>query len=200
MSEASRAVDVFRAEHAQVFAALWRRLGEFDLVDAALADAYLAASASWPATGVPQNPMSWMSTVAMSATTSVLSKRGGDVPDPATPVEDVRTMLFACCHPALTPDERVVCLVRAAVGLMPHEIASLLGVPEATVASRLNAAKRALRQPGAGFVAIPDAQRPDREQLVRDTAAAASAAGKAKSPEAASVRTILDTRLAQAFA
>lgn len=197
MSETSRAVDVFRAEHAQVFAALWRRLGEFDLVDAALADAYLAAHASWPATGVPQNPMSWMSTVAMSATTSVLSKRGGDAPELGTPVEDVRTMLFACCHPALTPDERVVCLVRAAVGLMPHELASLLAIPEQTVTARLNAAKRTLRQPGAGFASVPDAQRAAREQLVRDTAAAAA---RGKSPEAAAVRSVLDTRIAQAFA
>jgi predicted RNA polymerase sigma factor len=196
MSEGSRTVDVFRAEHAQVFAALWRRLGEFDLVDAALADAYLAAQAAWPATGVPQNPMSWMSTVAMSATTSVLAKRGGDVIDPGSPADDVRALLFGCCHPALQPDERVVCLVRAAVGMVPHEIAALLGIPEQQVNARLNAAKRTLRQPGNGFAVVPDAQRAEREALVR---AAAAELARAKGSERDSVRAVLDTRIAQAF-
>jgi predicted RNA polymerase sigma factor len=196
MSDPSRTIQVFRAEHAQVFAALWRRLGEFDLVDAALADAYLAATAAWPATGVPQNPMSWMSTVAMSATTSVLARRGGDVPDPGSPTDDIRALLFACCHPKLLPDERVVCLLRAAVGMVPHEIAALLAVPEATVSSRLNAAKRTLRQPGAGFALVPAADRPAREQLVRDAVAVVT---RARGAEAAAVSSVLDARVAQAL-
>lgn len=196
MSDASRAIQVFRAEHAQVFAALWRRLGEFDLVDAALADAYLAATASWPATGVPQNPMSWMSTVAMSATTSVLAKRGPELLDPGSPTDDVRALLYGCAHPRLTPDERVVCTVRAAVGLVPHEIAALLGLPEATVNARLTSAKRTLRQPGAGLGPVAPAERPAREALVRDTFASIAAA---RGSEAAAVTSVLATRIAQAF-
>jgi predicted RNA polymerase sigma factor len=197
MSEASRTVDVFRAEHAQVFAALWRRLGEFDLVDAALADAYLAAQAAWPATGVPQNPVSWMSTVAMSATTSVLAKRSSEAPDPGSPTDDVRWLLFGCCHPALQPDERVVCLLRAAVGMVPHEIAALLGIPEGTVNTRMNAAKRTLRQPGNGFAVVPAADRAAREALVRE---AADQIARARGREAAAAKNVLDARIAQAFA
>lgn len=196
MSDADKAMQVFRTEHAQVFAALWRRLGEFDLVDAALSDAYLAALAAWPATGVPQNPVSWMSTVAMSATTSVLAKRGADIPEPGTPAEDVRALLFACCHPRLTMDERVVVLVRAAAGLVPHEIAALLAIPEAQVNARLNAAKRTLRQPGAGFANVPDAERAERETLVKDAAAEVA---RARGADANAVSAVIAARIAQAF-
>jgi predicted RNA polymerase sigma factor len=196
MSDADQAMQVFRTEHAQVFATLWRRLGEFDLVDAALSDAYLAALAAWPATGVPQNPVTWMSTVAMSATTSVLARRGGDIPEPGTPAEDVRALLFACCHPKLTPDERVVVLVRAAAGLVPHELAALLAIPEQQVNARLTAAKRTLRQPGAGFATVPDAERAPRETLVRDTAAVVA---RARGPEASVVNAVLAARIAQAL-
>ena len=90
------ALRVFRGEHAPVFAALWRRLGEFDLVEAAMADAYLAAMASWEASGVPQNPASWIATVAMSATTSVLARRGQDPEPPGSPAEDLQAMLATC--------------------------------------------------------------------------------------------------------
>lgn len=196
MSDASRAIQVFRAEHAQVFAALWRRLGEFDLVDAALADAYLAATASWPATGVPQNPMSWMSTVAMSATTSVLAKRGPELVDPGSPADDIRALLYGCAHPRLTAEERVVCTVRAAVGLVQHEIAALLGLPEATVNARLTSAKRTMRQPGAGLGPVAPEERAAREALVRDTFASIAAA---KGSEAAAVTSVLATRIGQAF-
>ncbi len=199
MADASRsAVQVFRTEHAQVFAGLWRRLGEFDLVDAALSDAYLAAQAAWPATGVPQNPQSWMATVAMSATTSVLAKRGADLADPGTPADDVRALLFGLCHPGLTADERVVCLVRAAVGLVPHEIAVLLGVPEATVTARLTSAKKTLRRPGSGLGPVEAADRSAREALVHTTIAELKR--HAKGDDAGMVSSILAARVNQAFA
>jgi predicted RNA polymerase sigma factor len=199
MVDVSRsAVQVFRTEHAQVFAGLWRRLGEFDLVDAAMTDAYLAAQASWPATGVPQNPSSWMATVAMSATTSVLAKRGADLGDPASPADDVRALLFGCCHPRLALEERVVCVARAVGGLVPHEIAAVLGVPEATVNARLNSAKKTMRQPGAGWGAVPAEDRTARESLVHVTIAEIKRA--ATGDDAASLSEVLTQRVAQAFA
>jgi predicted RNA polymerase sigma factor len=198
MADAARsAVQVFRTEHAHVFAGLWRRLGEFDLVDAAMADAYLAAQAAWPATGVPQNPASWMATVAMSATTSVLAKRGVDVSEPASPDDDVRGLLFGVCHPRLTAEERVVCLARAVVGLVPHEIAAMLGVPEATVTARLTAAKKTMRQPGNGFAPVADADRSAREALVHATIAELKRG--ARGDDAASASAVLATRVNQAF-
>lgn len=198
MADAARsAVQVFRTEHAQVFAGLWRRLGEFDLVDAAMADAYLAAQAAWMQTGVPQNPQSWMATVAMSATTSVLAKRGSDLAEPGTPADDVRALLFAVCHPKLQPEERVVCLARAVVGLVPHEIAAMLGVPEATVNARLTAAKRTMRQPGNGFANIPEADRSPRETLVHATIAELKR--QAKGDDASVASAVLAARVSQAF-
>jgi predicted RNA polymerase sigma factor len=199
MADAARAaVQVFRTEHAQVFGGLWRRLGEFDLVDAAMADAYLAAQAAWPATGVPQNPVSWMATVAMSATTSVLAKRGADLGDPASPADDVRALLFGVCHPNLAPEERVVCLARAAVGLVPHEIAALLGLPESTVNARLTSAKKTMRQPGNGLGPVADADRAARETLVHTTIAELKRA--AKGDDAQNVSAVLAARVNQAFA
>lgn len=192
----AHAIGVFRAEHAQVFASLWRRLGEFDLVDAALTDAYLAATAAWPAAGVPQNPATWIATVAMSATTSVLSRRSTEASDQGSPADDVRALLFGCCHPRLKAEEQVVCLARAVAGLIPSEIAALLGVPEATVTSRLNAAKSTLRKPGVGMTA------PEPDQWAARVAgvhAAAAALRAAPGAEAAKVSALVGERIAQSF-
>lgn len=161
------AVRRFRQEHAQVFAMLWRRLGEYDLVDAALADAYLAATASWPAS-MPHNPATWMATVALSATTGVVSRKSLDAAEPVHPHDDLRAMLWTCCHPTLSADERAVCLGRAAAGLMPTELAALLDVPVATVNGRLDAAKKALRQ-SIARAAVTEDERDDRTALVAAT-------------------------------
>ena len=149
-SPADQALRTFRAEHAPVFAALWRRFGEFDLVDSALADAYQAAMAAWPAAGVPQNPASWMATVAMSATTNVMSRRtaGAPSPGPSTPTDDLQALILGCCHPDLTLEQGVVCLARAVAGLMPFELSDLLELPEPMVTSRLDAAKTIMRRGG----------------------------------------------------
>ncbi len=198
MADASRsAVLVFRAEHAQVFAGLWRRLGEFDLVDAAMADAYLAAQASWPATGVPQNPSTWMATVAMSATTSVLAKRGADLGEPASPADDVRALLFGCCHPRLALEERVACLARAVVGLVSHEIAAMLELSEAVVTARLTSAKRTFRLPGNGLAPVAVEDRTARETLVHT--AIAELKRSARGHDAAAASGVLAARVSQAF-
>ncbi len=191
-------VGVFRAEHAQVFAALWRRLGEFDLVEAAMADAYLAAMAAWGSGGVPQNPTSWIATVAMSATTSVLSRRDTPVADAGSPSDDLRAVFATCCQPALAPDERVVCVARAVVGMMPGEIAALLGVSDPVIHTRLTQAKRVLRQAGRGLAPIPDepAAHAERIELIR---AAAAVFATAPGREAVEISALVDARLVTAL-
>ena len=183
----------FREEHAQVFAMLWRRLGEYDLVDASLADAYLAATASWP-DGIPHNPSTWMATVALSATTGVSSRRS-DV-EPASPKDDLRALLWSCCHPALSVDQRVVCLARAAAGLVPAELAALLGVAERDIHARLTWAKQLLRTSAAGASVTAD-DRADRTAVVAATIATIRAAPGAEADEVAG---LLADRAAKAFA
>ena len=193
------ALRVFRTEHAHVFAALWRRLGEFDLVEAAMADAYLAAMAAWGSAGVPQNPTSWMATVAMSATTSVLSRRGGEPTEPGSPTDELRALFATCCQPALGPGERTVAVARAVVGLMPSEIAALLGVPDPQVNQALTQIKKVLRQPGHGLAALPTDAAP-RAERVQAAEAAVAALAAAPGSDAAEVAAIARARLDAALA
>ncbi len=191
------ALSTFRAEHAPVFAALWRRLGEFDIADAALADAYQAAMAAWPAAGVPQNPASWMATVAMSATTNVTSRRGATAPaGPSTPQGDLQALILGCCHPALTLEQGVACMVRAVAGLMPFELSELLGCAEAVVVARLDGAKAVMRRSGFRADTGTEDERAERVAraheivgLIRDLTGGDSAA----------VADLLDARIASAF-
>ena len=184
----------FREEHAGVFATLWRRLGEFDLVDVSLADAYLAATAAWPDDGIPSNPATWMATVALSATTGVVSRRTD--PETATPEGDLRALIASCCAPGLTPEQRVVLVVRAVAGLMPAEIAVLLALPEAEVKRRLDGAKTGLRKLG-GRAPIPEGAEAERQALATEAVAAVRAAPGA---DAAEIAALLDQRVARAFA
>ncbi|HVV83835.1 MAG TPA: hypothetical protein VHE35_12255 [Kofleriaceae bacterium] len=197
-SPADQALATFRAEHAPVFAALWRRFGEFDLVDAALADAYQAAMAAWPAAGVPQNPASWMATVAMSATTNVMARRTAGAPSPAaaSPADDLQALILGCCHPDLSLEQGVVCLVRAVAGLMPFELGDLLAVPEAIVSGRLDAAKAIMRRRGFRADTGGDGERATRVGRARQIAALVRAL---PAPEAAAIAALLDARIAAAF-
>ena len=198
-SPADHALRTFRAEHAPVFAALWRRFGEFDLVDAALADAYQAAMAAWPAAGVPQNPASWMATVAMSATTNVMSRRRAGRPSsgPSTPIDDLQALFLGCGHPELTFEQSLVCSLRAVAGLMPFELADLLGMPEAVVTSHLDAAKTLMRRGGfradVGDLADQAARVARARALVVQVRALPAA-------DAAAIADLVDERLTAAFA
>lgn len=192
MVDEAAALRRFREEHAGVFATLWRRMGEFDLVDVSLADAYLAAIAAWP-DGIPANPATWMATVAMSATTGVVSRR--PEAEPATPEDDLRGLLWACAHPGLTDEQRALLTVRAVAGLMPAEIAALLRAPEAEIKKRLDGAKTGLRKLG-GRAPVAAGAEAERTALVRATVAAIKAAPGA---EAAAVGALLDERVARAF-
>ena len=197
-SLADQALRTFRAEHAPVFAALWRRFGEFDLVDAALADAYQAAMAAWPAAGVPQNPASWMATVAMSATTNVMSRRvaGAPSPGPSTPADDLQALILGCCHPDLTLEQGVVCLGRAVAGLMPFELSDLLAMPEATVTGRLDGAKTIMRRSGFRADLGDDDERATRRARAHAIVAQIRAL---PAPDAGPVADLIDARIAAAF-
>lgn len=189
---ADEALGRFRAEHAGVFAMLWRRLGEFELVDVALADAYLAATAAWQ-DGIPHNPATWMATVALSVTTGVISRR--PEVEPASPEDDLRSLLWSCAHAGLTDDQRRLLLARAAAGLMPYELAELLAVPEAEIRRRLDGARLGLRKSGGRAVGRPD----DAEARIARVAADIAALAAAPGPEAAAVAALLADHHRRAF-
>ncbi|SFT36337.1 RNA polymerase sigma factor, sigma-70 family [Actinopolyspora lacussalsi subsp. righensis] len=152
----------------QVLGALLRRYHEFDTCEDALQEAMLAATVQWPREGVPDNPHGWLATVASRRVvdqirseqarrdreTSSASReppdamlaRGAD--ERVHDNDDTLTLLFMCCHPALTPASQVALTLRAVGGLTTTEIANAFLVPEATMGPRISRAKQRIRAAG----------------------------------------------------
>jgi RNA polymerase sigma-70 factor (ECF subfamily) len=133
---------LYRAESRRVLATLIRLLGDFDLAEEALHDAFTAALDQWPKEGVPNNPRAWLvSTGRFKAIDAMRRRARVDVSlatlaqrldsttsDPAEwhdeGVEDDRLrLIFTCCHPALSPDAQVAMTLREVCGLTTEEIA-----------------------------------------------------------------------------
>ena len=173
----SRLEDLLREAAPQVLGAVVRRYGDFDTCEDAVQEALLAAAQQWPAEGVPENPKSWLITVAARRRIELLRsetarRRREDAvvheppPAAATNVDDSLPLLFLCCHPALTPSSQVALTLRAVGGLSTAEIARALLVPEATVGQRISRAKQKIRDSGARFTMPPEAERAERLNAV----------------------------------
>jgi RNA polymerase sigma factor (sigma-70 family) len=164
--------DLLRELAPQVLGALVRRYRDFDACEDALQEALLAAATSWPAEGVPERPRGWLVTVASrrfvdqvraerarrDREASVANREPSDAsvesaPDEQLPGDrdDTLTLLFMCCHPALTPASQVALTLRAVGGLTTAEVARAFLVPEATMAPRISRAKQRIRAAGATF-------------------------------------------------
>jgi RNA polymerase sigma factor (sigma-70 family) len=163
--------DLLREQAPQVLGALVRRYGDFDACEDAVQEALLAASLQWPADGVPDNPRSWLITVASRRRIEVLRSEAARArreetvaswtpPEPASAEDDSLTLLMLCCHPALTPQSQVALTLRAVGGLTTGEIARAFLVPEATIGQRISRAKAKLQ--GARFAMPPAAEQPER--------------------------------------
>jgi RNA polymerase sigma factor (sigma-70 family) len=171
----------------QVLGFLARRYGQFDLCEDAVQEALLAAATQWPTDGVPANPRGWLITVATRRLTdqfrseSARRKREDSVAAMAGPEElvapgadqdqpaegdDTLTLLFLCCHPAVTPASQVALTLRAVGGLSTAEIARAFMVPEATMAPRISRAKKSIKAAGSRFVLPPEEERADRLRVV----------------------------------
>jgi RNA polymerase sigma factor (sigma-70 family) len=152
--------DLLRTAAPQVLAAIVRRYGDFDTSEDAVQEALLAAAQQWPVDGVPDNPKSWLITVASRRRIELLrsdAARRKREARPAEPAPEVRgddelTLLLLCCHPALSPVSQVALTLRAVGGLTTAEIARALLVPEPTVGQRISRAKQRIRQSGARFI------------------------------------------------
>ena len=165
VADIHRTVDgVYRAESRRVLATLIRLLGDFDIAEEALHDAFIAAVEQWPRDGLPQNPRAWLvSTGRFKAIDRIRRRSKFDVsledvaeqieaiPAPEIDndhghVEDDRLrLIFTCCHPALAPDAQVALTLREVCGLTTEEIARAHLTAPATVAQRIVRAKAKIR-------------------------------------------------------
>src|SRR4051795_1281671 len=159
---------VYRAESRRVFATLVRLLGDFDLAEEALHDAFAAAVEQWPRDGVPANPRAWLGSpgrfkaidrprhrarfdVSLREIADRLDAEAREAEARAfalndQDVEDDRLRLvFTCCHPALPPDAQIAMTLREVCGLTTEEIARAFLTAPSTIAQRIVRAKTKIR-------------------------------------------------------
>ncbi|HMA21748.1 MAG TPA: sigma-70 family RNA polymerase sigma factor [Gemmatimonadaceae bacterium] len=167
----------------QVLGAVARRHGDFADAEDAVQEALIAAAAQWPVDGIPQNPRGWLYHVALRRMTDhlrseVARRRREDevateiwadwafVPPPdrdiAVDEDDTVTLLFMCCHPALTQSSAIALTLRAVGGLTTAEIASAFLVPEATMAQRISRAKQSIKSSKIPFSLPTNSEREQR--------------------------------------
>ncbi len=169
---------VYRTESRRVFATLVRLLGDFDLAEEALHDAFASAMAQWPSDGVPDNPRAWLVSAGRFKAIDAMRRRArfdesmGELagrldaesaygsPQELDDVEDDRLrLIFTCCHPAMSPEAQAALTLREVCGLTTEAIASAFLTTPSTVAQRIVRAKAKIRD-----VRIPY-QSPSQEDL-----------------------------------
>jgi len=150
---------VYRAESRRVFATLVRLLGDFDLAEEALHEAFRAALEQWPSDGVPDNPRAWLVSAGRFKAIDAIRRRARFDPleeehadtisteeREINEIEDDRLrLIFTCCHPALSPDAQVALTLREVCGLKTEEIAHAFLTPAPTLAQRIVRAKTKIR-------------------------------------------------------
>jgi RNA polymerase sigma-70 factor, ECF subfamily len=180
---------LYRSESGRVLATLLRLIGDLDLAEEAMHEAFAAALELWPQTGIPEKPRPWLISTARFKAIDVIRRRArfdgarrdlvvhtelrvndalaGNEESGDEEIEDDRLrLIFACCHPALPPEGRVALTLREVCGLTTEEIARAFLVTPATLAQRIVRAKAKIRETPIPYEVPTPQELPERLDAV----------------------------------
>ncbi len=178
--------DIYQIESRRVFATLVRLLGDFDLAEDALQDAFAAAVTQWPRDGIPENPRAWLVSAGRFKSIDGIRKRARfdaslatlardldermedeyDLDDADGIGDDRLKLIFTCCNPALSPEARIALTLREVCGLTTEEIARAFLVSPSTLAQRIVRAKNKIRDAGIPYRVPEPAELSERLETV----------------------------------
>jgi RNA polymerase sigma-70 factor (ECF subfamily) len=176
LQQVSRSIELlYRADSGRILATLIRLLGDFDLAEDSMHEAFAAALEHWHKTGIPANPRPWLISTARFKAIDTMRRQGhfdasqqdlvrhleaqaAQAPQQDEGIEDDRLrLIFACCHPSIPPEAHVALTLREVCGLTTEEIARAFLLRPSTLAQRIVRAKAAIREQAIAFQ-IPSPQ------------------------------------------